>query len=121
MFGPILNIIRPYSPTLVGSAVYSPTPNDIDILIAVPLDQIQSLAMSLLSLGYQRNTPDPVTTDRLVHSAYSHGKIDIQICTPENYIKKRAANRIINRLRLHTSCTKCQRYQIYEALYKLMQ
>lgn len=121
MFGPILNIIRPYSPTLVGSAAYSPTPNDIDILIAVPLDQIPQLAALLLSLGYQRNIPDPSTTDRLVHSAYSNGKIDVQFSTPENYIKKVQANRTINRLRLHAGRTKRQRYQMYEALYKLMQ
>jgi len=120
MLNQVLPIIRPYKPTLVGSAAYSPTPNDIDILIAVPADQIQRLAMTLLSLGYQRNIPDPSTTDRLVHSAYSYGKIDIQICTPENYIKKAQANRTINRLRLHAGRTKRQRYRIYTELYKLM-
>lgn len=120
MLNQILPIIRPYKPTLVGSAAYSPTPNDIDILISVPPDQIQRIVASLTLLGYQRNIPDPSTTDALVHSAYSRGKIDIQIATPDNYTKKAQANRTINRLRLHAGRTKHQRYRIYNELYKLM-
>lgn len=101
---------------VIGSVFFGQKANDIDILLAVPDEELQEAQALLCFLGFTRNTCTLQVPCRYVTASYSRAPIDILLIKPENFNRKMAILESVRSLGLNVGLGKEQRYALFEEL-----